>query len=257
MDLSQPQAEEAVTSNDRAGKKQRDREEETGYIIDDLKSGKSILLLQETPRVKMSHCQAWRCMPRKRTGKPVIKSHYRFMLKDISVPSSIENDPYIPGYRNLLTWVRTEPKGEYYHVTCLERLLPDLSALVRDGHLKMDGCISAPVDSEVCLESSAEMIADWFKYGGRTFDLGCYENFRKDHREWDEDWSTRWIEHQLGHGEQRDDACNYCQSLPDPEEPKKSDYFPEEPSVISLSHLLATASGQSHIDKWWRWKKQE
>jgi hypothetical protein len=95
MDLSQPQAEEAVTSNDRASKKQRDREEETGYIMDDLKSGKSILLLQETPRVKMSHCQAWRCIPRKRTGDPVIRSHYRFMRKDTSVSSGTEKDPYI------------------------------------------------------------------------------------------------------------------------------------------------------------------
>ncbi|KAF3407818.1 hypothetical protein DPV78_000652 [Talaromyces pinophilus] len=233
MDLSQPQAEEGVTSNDRASKKQRDREEETGYIIDDLKSGKSILLLQETPRVKMSRCQAWRCMPHKQTGKPVIKSHYRFTLKDISVP--------------------LKPKGEYYYITCLERLLPDLSALVRDGHLKMDGCISAPVDSEVCLESSAEMIADWFKYGGRTFDLGCYENFRKDHHEWDED--VGWIDH-LGHREQPDNTCNYCQSLPGPEEPRKSDYFLEEPSVISLSQMLASVSGQPHIDKWWRWKKR-
>ncbi|EED17286.1 hypothetical protein TSTA_111300 [Talaromyces stipitatus ATCC 10500] len=136
MDLSQSQAEEAVPSNDRVCKKQRDREEESRYIIDDLKSGNFILLLQETPKVKMSHCQAWRCMPRKRTGKPVIKSHYRFMLKDISVPS--------------------KPKGEYYHVTCLERLLPNLSALVRDGHLKMDGYISAPHNGKVCLESSAE-----------------------------------------------------------------------------------------------------
>ncbi|EED23173.1 conserved hypothetical protein [Talaromyces stipitatus ATCC 10500] len=229
MELPQPQAEEAVSSNDRVGKKQRDREEEAGYIMDDLKSGKSVLLLQETPKAKTSHCQSWRCMPRKRTGKPVIKSHYRFMLKDISVPS--------------------KRKAEYYHVTCLERLLPDLSALVRDGHLKMDGWISAPVDSNVCLESSAEMVADWFKYGGRTFDLGCYANFRKDHREWDNDCSTRWINHHLGHGEQPDNACNYCQSLPDPEEPKKEDYFPDDPSVISLSQMLASMSGQANIDK--------
>jgi hypothetical protein len=54
----------------------------------------------------------------------------------------------------------------------------------------------------VCPESSMEMIADWFKYAGRTFDLRCYENFKKDHRECDEDWSVRWINHQLGHGEQ-------------------------------------------------------
>jgi hypothetical protein len=109
MDLSRPQAEEDVSSNkvNRVGRKQRDREEKAAYIIDDLKSEKFILLLQETPRIKMSHCKAWSC----------IKSHYRFMLKDISVSSSIENDPCISGYSNSLTWVRAEPKGEYYHVT--------------------------------------------------------------------------------------------------------------------------------------------
>ena len=63
MDLSQPQTEEDVSSNkvNRVGNKQRDLKEESRYIMDDLKSGNFILLLQETPRVKMSHCQAWHC----------------------------------------------------------------------------------------------------------------------------------------------------------------------------------------------------
>lgn len=51
----------------------------------------------------------------------------------------------------------------------------------------MDGCISELLDSKVCLELLVEMIADWFKYGGRTFDLRCYKNFKNDYREWDED----------------------------------------------------------------------
>jgi hypothetical protein len=113
----------------------------------------------------------------------------------------------------------------------------------------MDGYISAPLDSKVSIKLSAEMIADWFKYGGRTFDLGCYENYDKNHREWEADRSVRWYEHQLAHREQPDNACNYCQSLPGPEEPRKSNYFPEEPSVISLSQMLALVSGQPHIDK--------
>jgi hypothetical protein len=83
------EVDEIPSSNDRVGKKQRDHEEESRYIIDDLKSGKFILLLQETPRVKMSRCKAWSCTSYKRTGKRVIKSHYRFMLKDISVSSSM------------------------------------------------------------------------------------------------------------------------------------------------------------------------
>jgi hypothetical protein len=95
MDLSQSQGEEAISSYDRVGKKQCDREEESPYIIDDLKSGKFILLLQETPKAKMSHCHAWSCMLYKRTGDPVIRSHYRFMLKDTLESPSMENDPYI------------------------------------------------------------------------------------------------------------------------------------------------------------------
>jgi hypothetical protein len=121
----------------------------------------------------------------------------------------------------------------------------------------MDGYISAPLDSKVCGQSSLEMIADWFKYGGRTFTIGSYERFNKDHRAWSREWSVKSINHQLGHKEQSDSTCNYCQSLPSPVEPKKLDYFPEEPSAMLLSQLLATVSGQSHIDKWWRWKKQE
>lgn len=120
----------------------------------------------------------------------------------------------------------------------------------------MDGYISAPLDSGVCIQSSAEAVADWFRYEGSTFDLGCYERFNKDHYEWETDWSVRCIDHQLGHQEEPDSECNFCQSLPIPEEPKKSDYFPEEPSKIMLSQLLASVSAQSHIDKWWRWRKR-
>ncbi|KAI7976510.1 hypothetical protein EIK77_005434 [Talaromyces pinophilus] len=224
MDLSQPQAEDAASSNNRVGKKQRDREEGSRYIIDNLKSGNYILLLQETPKVKMSHCQAWHCMPRKQTRDPVIRSYYRFKLKDTSVSASNERSLHTR-YRNLLTWIHTEPKGKYSHVTCIERLLPNLADLVRDGHLQRDGYISAPLNSKVSFKSSREMIADWFKYGGRTFNLGCYENYDKNHREWEADWSGRWIEHQLGHGEQPDNACNFCQSLPIPEEPKNQITF--------------------------------
>lgn len=145
--------------------------------------------------------------------------------------------------------MHTEPKGKYYHVTCIECLLPNLADLVRDGHLQMDGYISAPVDSKVSFKLSVEMIADWFKYGGRTFDLECYENYNKNYCEWEADWCGRWIAHQLAHGEQLDNACDFCQFSPIPEEPKKLDYFPEEPSVILLSQLLVSVIGQPPIAK--------
>jgi hypothetical protein len=83
MDLSQPQAEDAVPTVESV---------KNSAIV---KSGNFIRLLQETPKVRMSHCQAWRCMPRKRTGDSVIRSNCRFMLRETSVSSSIEKDPYI------------------------------------------------------------------------------------------------------------------------------------------------------------------
>jgi hypothetical protein len=43
--------------------------------------------------------------------------------------------------------------------------------------------------------------------------------------------------------------------LPGLEEPRKVDHFPEEPSIIALSELLAKMTGRTHIDKWWCWKK--
>jgi hypothetical protein len=95
MNLSQPQDEQAVSSNrvNGVGQKQREREEKAAHIIDGLKSGKCILLLQEVPKIKASHCRAWNCMPYKRTGDRVIRSEYRLMLKDVSFSSSMGNRP--------------------------------------------------------------------------------------------------------------------------------------------------------------------
>jgi hypothetical protein len=56
-------------------------QEEAVYILDDLQSGNCVLYLQKVPRVKVSHCQAWDCMPRRWTGEPIIHSYYRFALK--------------------------------------------------------------------------------------------------------------------------------------------------------------------------------
>ncbi|KAL4891332.1 hypothetical protein BDV59DRAFT_182245 [Aspergillus ambiguus] len=119
----------------------------------------------------------------------------------------------------------------------------------------MDGWIAAPLGSKVTIESSTKAIEDWFLYEGRTFDIGCYERFKKDHDEWRSDWSTLQIEHQLAHGDKPSGKCCLCEGVPGPKEPEKMDYFPENPSAISLSRLLAIVSGQPHIDKWWRWRK--
>lgn len=51
---------------------------------------------------------------------------------------------------------------EYYHITCPERVLPDLPNFVGYGYLKMDGWIAAPPHSHISIESSSEVIKDWF-----------------------------------------------------------------------------------------------
>jgi hypothetical protein len=56
-------------------------EEEAAYILDDLRSGERVLYLQEVPKVKVSHCRAWNCMPKRRTRELIIRSYYRFALK--------------------------------------------------------------------------------------------------------------------------------------------------------------------------------
>ncbi|KAE8311031.1 hypothetical protein BDV41DRAFT_566153 [Aspergillus transmontanensis] len=170
---------------------QRKRGKQAALIEASLKSGKCLLFLQEAPKFKTIQCRAWDCMHRRRTGKPIIRSYYRFALKAMPARSS---------------------SIEYYHITCFERILPDLPNLVRYGYLKMDGCIAAPPDSQISIKSSIKAIEDCFI----------------------------WIEHVLSHEEK----------------PQRSHYFPKEPSLISLSELIASVSGQPHIDKWWLWRNE-
>jgi hypothetical protein len=153
----------------------------------------------------------------------------------------------------MLTYVSTE-RVEYYHIGCFERIIPDLADLVRDECLKMDGWIAAPLDSKVTIESSTKAIQDWFRYEGRAFDIECYERHKRDHDEWERSWSILQIEHQLAHTGNPTEGCCLCEGVPEPKEPRGMDYFPENPSAVSLSRLLAIVSGQPHIDKWWRWR---
>ncbi|RHZ66667.1 hypothetical protein CDV55_107595 [Aspergillus turcosus] len=119
-------------------------EEEAACILDDLPAGNRVLYLQEVPNVKVSHCRARDCMPRRWTGEPIIRSYYRFALK---------------GGTNLYGGECVE----YYHISCFERIIPDLADLVRGECLKMDGWIAAPSDSKVTIESSTKAIQDWFR----------------------------------------------------------------------------------------------
>ncbi|KAB8227152.1 uncharacterized protein BDW43DRAFT_304844 [Aspergillus alliaceus] len=203
----------------------------TALIEASLRSGKYVLFLQEVPKIKTSHCRAWDCMPRRSTGNPIILrmliASDWFFLIDVFILGSIE----------------------YYHITCLERLLPDLPNFVGYGYLKMDGWIAALPDSHISIKSSSEAIKDWFHHKGWSFGIDCYERFNKDHDDWTQDTSFIWIEHILSHEEKVDTDCCHCKSLPGASEPQRSHYFPKEPSAMSLSELLASVSGQPHIDK--------
>ncbi|RHZ45040.1 uncharacterized protein CDV56_100457 [Aspergillus thermomutatus] len=171
----------ALENNDsRKRKTKSEDEEEAACILDELRSGERVLYLQEVPKFKASHCRAWDCMPRRRTREPIIRSYYRFALK---------------GGTNLYGRERVQ----YYDISCLERIIPDLTNLLSSGCLKMDGWIAAPPDSKVTIKSSTKAIQDWFRYEGCAFDIDCYERLKKDHDEWERNWSTLQIEHQLAH----------------------------------------------------------
>jgi hypothetical protein len=131
----------------------------------------------------------------------------------------------------MLTYVSTE-RVAYYHISCFERIIPYLSDLVRDECLKMDGWIAAPLNSRVTIESSTKAIQDWFLYEGGAFDI-----------EWERNWSILQIEHQLEHTGRPTEGCYLCEGAPEPKEPREMDYFPQNPSAVSLSRLLAIVSG--------------
>ncbi|RDH27070.1 hypothetical protein BDQ94DRAFT_163937 [Aspergillus welwitschiae] len=236
-DETSPEARPDATPANPARQARR-RREEAGYILKDLQSGERTLYLQEVPRVKASHCRAWDCAITRLARSPIIRSHYRFALKG-------DRNMY---YGELI---------QYYHITCIERLIPNLAELVVNGHLILDGWVSAPLGGSISIKSSTQAITDWFEHGGRTFDIQCYERFKADHEEWISETSFRSIEHQLVHEDGRSGVdCYYCEGGPaEPREPMRSDYFPTEPAAISLSRLLAVVSDEPHIDAWWCWRR--
>jgi hypothetical protein len=155
----------------------------------------------------------------------------------------------------LLTAVYLLVKGrvDYYHITCFESIIGDLSQLVKDNHFRIDGWVCGPLYGKYSGESTTEAIKDWFKYDGRTFDILCYENFDKDCKKWYQDSHLISINHEAGHKHRYVEDCPLCKDLSVPDEPRREDYFPQERSRISLSRLLAIVSDKPHIDKWWQW----
>jgi hypothetical protein len=123
----------------------------------------------------------------------------------------------------------------------MERIL-DLVPLIESGQLKMGGGISPGLLGSIRIERFHVAVEDWFRNKGRTFDAKNYNKYQKAHDKWEGEDSTRILEHQF---RRRDAECTCGPELP---EPKKSDYFPSEPSARSLSKVLASVSRVRHID---------
>ncbi|GIC90549.1 uncharacterized protein Aud_006984 [Aspergillus udagawae] len=214
----------------------RRRREQARYILRKLETGQQTLYLQEV-YVQSSHCRAWERSIAKVTREPNIRSYYRFALK---------------GGRNSYGGDLVE----YYHITCMERLIRNLGDLAANGYLKIDGRVSLREEGKVSEKCAWEVIQDWFKYGGRTFDIECYERFEKGKEKWSEDSYDHCVRHSLTHkAAEPVKDCWYCEGAPP--EPAKRDYCPGEPNAIRLSQLLLAITGLPHIDHWWLWSREE
>ncbi|OJD26985.1 hypothetical protein ACJ73_01619 [Blastomyces percursus] len=116
----------------------------------------------------------------------------------------------------------------------MKQIFSDLPPLVRSGQLKIDECFH-------------QAIEDWFHYVGRTFDVQIYEHYNKIYMEMENAWSVLDIEHQLQDHGGKSDECRQCGTIR--EEPRKRDYFLEQPSACSPGKVLASEAGATHIDK--------
>jgi hypothetical protein len=123
----------------------------------------------------------------------------------------------------------------------MERIL-DLVPLIESGQFKMAGGISPGLLGLIRIKRFYAAVEDWFRNKGRTFDVKNYNRYQKAHEEWEGEDSTRIFEYQFRY---RDAECICGLEL---SEPKKSDYFPSEPSARSLSKVFAFVSRVRHID---------
>ncbi|KAJ5231014.1 hypothetical protein N7489_011722 [Penicillium chrysogenum] len=136
--------------------------------------------------------------------------------------------------------------NQYYHVSCMEQIFPDLSTLVQRGILQMGGGVNQLTEASWQVSRFHNAIEDWFRYNGRTFDVKIYDRFHREHAEWDQKASTIEINHQLGARGGSSKDCEKCEEVPD--EPLRRDYFPEEPRNRLLSEVLASVIGVRQLD---------
>ncbi|KAJ5253723.1 hypothetical protein N7524_010903 [Penicillium chrysogenum] len=195
-------------------------------IEDDITEQKRVILLQENPSSR-SHCRYWGCVPTKLNGEPNIRSAFRLNLKDISG--------------------RYYEPNQYYHVSCLEQIYPDLGVLVERGAMQIEGGFNQQTEISWKISRFHNAIEDWFRYKGRTFEMKTYDLYQREHAKWNRKTNTMEINHQLNaHGGSSQD-CEKCGEIPD--EPLRRDYFPEEPRSRLLSEVLAAVIGVPHLDE--------
>ncbi|CAG8076447.1 unnamed protein product [Penicillium nalgiovense] len=194
-------------------------------LEDELTDQKRVILLQDNPSSR-SHCRFWDCISRKLNGEPNIRSAFRFNVKDLSG--------------------RYYEPNKYYHVSCMEQIFPDLSALVERGILLMEGGVTQLTSASWQISRFHNAIEDWFRCKGRTFEVNQYDRFQEANAKWERKASTVEINHQLEAHEGSSRDCEVCGEVPD--EPLRKDYFPEEPRSSLLSEVLASTIGVGHLD---------
>ncbi|OQE71134.1 hypothetical protein PENNAL_c0111G02955 [Penicillium nalgiovense] len=158
-------------------------------LEDELTDQKRVILLQDNPSSR-SHCRFWDCISRKLNGEPNIRSAFRFNVKDLSG--------------------RYYEPNKYYHVSCMEQIFPDLSALVERGILLMEGGVTQLTSASWQISRFHNAIEDWFRCKGRTFEVNQYDRFQEANAKWERKASTVEINHQL---EAHEGSSRDCESL--------------------------------------------
>lgn len=128
----------------------------------------------------------------------------------------------------------------------MERLFPDMSALIHRGVLRMEGGITQLTPASWQISRFHDAVEDWFRYKGHACNVKIYDRFKRKWAKWDRGSSTAEFNHGLqAHGGSSQN-CEKCGELPD--EPRREDYFPEEPTSCLLSEVLASVIGVPNLD---------
>lgn len=122
----------------------------------------------------------------------------------------------------------------------------DLAAFIQPKHLMMKGGATwvGIFGNNLRIEQFHPAIEDWFNNGGRSYGLDELAEWDTVYGEWKDKSNTQLIKHQL-HKIRGELECN-CE--PVPEEPKKSDYFPQDRTPRLLSEVLASVCKVDQID---------